>query len=98
MIKCRACGQENCRDTRYCQKCGGELPAKFTYKLGFLAGNGLKEASVAPIMTSDFCSPTVRARRKVPVFPLEDGSWFCPDCGDKNLKAAVFCRGCGREL
>lgn len=30
------------------------------------------------------------------VHPLENGDWFCPDCGEKNHSNDRSCRGCGK--
>lgn len=30
------------------------------------------------------------------VHPLENGEWFCPDCGEKNNVYERSCRGCGK--
>ena len=32
----------------------------------------------------------------VKVEPLEDGGWYCPDCGNSNFPHASFCSNCGR--
>lgn len=28
----------------------------------------------------------------------EDGDWYCPDCGERNLSGHMSCKGCGRYL
>lgn len=37
-------------------------------------------------------------RRRARVDPMEDGQWFCPDCGHLNRKFDLSCISCGREF
>ena len=31
---------------------------------------------------------------RIVINPLEDGTWYCPLCGDKNCRQTI-CKGCG---
>ena len=37
-------------------------------------------------------------RTLVKVSPMEDGRWYCPDCGELNGKSVLTCKGCGRDF
>lgn len=106
---CKKCKFYNSKGTRYCQNCGNPLKKSFqgfleSLNLSGLAGIGLKDSSIAPLITEDFLRKTsgsqsysVNGHDKIPVIQKEDGSWFCPDCGEKNKKNAICCKNCGRS-
>lgn len=43
---------------------------------------------------------TIASVPKAPVkiIPKDDGSWYCPDCGQHNEKSRRVCKGCGRDF
>jgi len=107
MINCKKCNFGNINGTRFCQNCGNILTQKKrlldSLNLSSLAGMGLKDSSIAPLFTEDFLKKLstsqidpIHDQNKIPVIPKKDGSWFCPDCGAKNGKYAIFCNDCGR--
>lgn len=103
-MKCRKCGFENYSGTRYCQRCGQAQKVKaplFGDNLAYIAGAGDKDISIAPLLASqnNKTDNLVKSRvaSKVKVNPLEDGRWYCPDCGELNEKFAKTCKGCGRD-
>lgn len=109
MIECRACGYFNLPDTRYCQRCGKHLTLKKSFfqnlRLGGLAGMGGRGVSIAPLTltlkenNNSFTERSVKKRKSSSVVvPLEDGSWYCPDCGHYNQKYTLSCPDCGKYL
>lgn len=107
MKTCKKCGFVNIDGTNYCQKCGKELKKANKLSLvngGLLAYLSNKGFSLAPITAiaiegqgKKMKENTGGHRPLVKVFPLEDGSWYCPDCGKLNQKMNKFCYDCGRE-
>lgn len=108
MKKCKNCDFSNLDGTNYCQRCGNYLNGKTTMKKGnfdFWAGNGLKDVSIAPLAVmglkkvafNDKDLQKVTKKKYVKVIPLEDSSWYCPDCGEHNQPHTFVCKGCGRE-
>lgn len=108
MIICKKCEFENLEGTKYCQKCGSKLKESaklFDFKnTKFLAGAGAKGSSIAPLAmmsvtngTSDL-GPVTSVKNVVKVLPLEDGRWYCPDCGELNPPHTFSCKGCGRDF
>ena len=105
---CKKCNFENYDGTKYCQKCGGSIPRKkplFSFENGkFLAGWGGKGIITAPLIGMAVEGHANRYRddkvhiSTVPVIPLENGDWYCPECGQYNLKKDIFCKGCGRDI
>lgn len=98
-MKCKKCGFENYDGTRYCQRCGQALKVKaplFGDNVNFLAGAGIKGASIAPLATMQ-ANNTSAKKSTVAVNPMDDGRWYCPDCGELNDKTAKACKGCGRD-
>ncbi len=101
---CSGCGAENDPRARYCWQCGDQLPRRqgpgeFLKSLNprSLAGAGLRSTNVAPLFTKDLMDHEYPARGGLtPVRPLEDQSWFCPDCGQHNVPFQTVCKGCGR--
>lgn len=109
MIICKNCGVENLDGTRFCQGCGRPLiPARHLFKNGnfkFLAGAGTKGSSIAPLVAlsterqaKELGGVLPRRKHMVKVVPLQNGSWYCPDCGQLNLPHALFCNSCGRDF
>lgn len=111
-IKCEKCGFHNLEHTAYFQRCGARLRQKRTLgrllkslDLKDIAGAGTKGVSAAPMAgrviedqaKAVFVSGGARAKKKAKVLPLDDGSWFCPDCGEHNRIGAAVCKGCGRN-
>lgn len=108
-MKCKNCNSENQEGTKYCQRCGQPLepkqPSLFSWKSSKVyAGLGQKGSSLAPLgamaiekSASEMGGVTQRSDL-VKTQPLEDGSWYCPDCGTKNAPYTMFCKGCGRDF
>lgn len=107
MPQCQRCRRENHERARFCFACGAPLPTgkgfrKYMRSLNFdsLAGMGTKGSSLFPLGTHDLLGTKGREVPKgpaAPVRPLEDYSWFCPDCGCHNRPRAAVCRDCGRQ-
>lgn len=111
MKKCKKCNFPNLDGTNYCRKCGNYLNAKrekFIRKgnFGFWAGNGWKETSIAPLAVmglekksqTDADLQKISKKKHEKVIPLENGDWYCPDCGEYNQPHTFYCKSCGREF
>lgn len=110
--KCGKCSFENLEHTAYCQRCGTKLRQKKTLgrllkslDLKDIAGAGAKGVSAAPMagrviedQAKEVSVPGGMPAKKAKVLPLDDGSWFCPDCGEHNRTGTAFCKGCGRSI
>lgn len=110
MVECKRCGGFNLPDTKYCQKCGQHLENR--KKKGFLksaswknvAGMGSKGISIAPLFLTlmenkdVFTESRMKKKRTSIVIPLENGSWYCPDCGHHNRKYSFTCTDCGKSI
>ena len=102
-MKCKKCGFENLDGTRYCQRCGQAQKVKaplFGDNVGFIAGAGSKGTSIAPLVAVQSSGKTQEGNKvgaRVKVNPMEDGRWYCPDCGEVNEKISKICKGCGRD-
>lgn len=104
MVSCKKCGFENYDGTKFCQRCGEGLPCKRSMNLNGIAGMGMKGVSIAPLVAGaveeqskkEFKN-SVKGSKHVKTVPLEDGSWYCPDCGHHNNSFSIFCSGCGRD-
>jgi len=101
MILCKKCNFENYDGTRFCQKCGAELTSKRLFDLKGIAGLGMKGVSAAPLAARTIEGQSKEFKNKSKVYvktqPLNDGSWYCPDCGQYNKVSSYFCSGCGRD-
>lgn len=105
MVLCRKCNFQNYDGTKFCQKCGEKLPCKSFLNLNGIAGMGMKGVSIAPLgaksvqnqAKEEFKDTGAKNSVHVKTVPLEDGSWYCPDCGEYNSSFALFCSGCGRD-
>ena len=96
-MKCN-CGFINQEGSKYCQHCGTKLRKKESMfsrdnisSTGTIAGAGAKGVSVAPLAYKNGIEDRKVAPR-ITITPLEDGTWFCPLCGEKNTGNG--CRGC----
>ena len=93
-IVCKKCGFENLPGTQFCQRCGSKISLKFTDKIA---------SSLAPLgamaieAQTEELGKTAAPPKLVPVIPLENGDWYCPDCGEYNPKYSLFCKNCGRD-
>ena len=103
-IVCKKCGFENLPGTQFCQHCGSKMSLKFTDKIASsLAGTGQRGSSLAPLgamaieAQTEELGKTAAPPKLVPVIPLENGDWYCPDCGEYNPKYSLFCKNCGRD-
>lgn len=104
MVECLKCHFENYDGTVYCQKCGNYLKkSKVHLNHGFfgaiakLSNSGNTMAPLVGLQVDANAKNTTKTHHKAPIIPLEDGSWYCPDCGEHNKKAQYICRGCGRQ-
>lgn len=108
-MKCKNCNFKNLDGTKYCQRCGRSLKTKrpplFSWKdTKVYAGLGHWGSSIAPLgamkieNTASELGGVTKRSNLVKVQPLEDGSWYCPDCGTKNNPRTMFCKGCGRDF
>ena len=104
-IVCKKCGFENLPGTQFCQRCGSKISLKFTDKIASsLAGTGQKGSSLAPLgamaieAQTEELGKTAAPPKLVPVIPLENGDWYCPDCGEYNPKYSLFCKNGGRDF
>ena len=106
-MKCKHCEFDNLDGTKYCQRCGKKLSnhlidSKWN-KTKYLAGTGHKGSSLAPLggmaieNQAKSLGGIITHKHLTKVCPLEDGSWYCPDCGEPNPKHSTFCKGCGRD-
>lgn len=104
MIKCDNCNFENDAATKYCQNCGNLLKQKKIIKIiksfnfGSIAGMGSKGVSIAPLigMNLDKSKNIDNFDKVKKKHSLDDGSWFCPYCGQKNKINNLFCKNCSR--
>lgn len=106
MKVCESCKFENQEAASYCQHCGSLLKTKGNVKrfikslnFGSVAGSGAKGVSVAPLtgMALDKKNNQVTQAKVTQSHSLEDGSWFCPYCGQKNKRVEAICSKCLRE-
>lgn len=107
-MECNICGMENLDGTHYCQGCGCKLKKKtfggFPWKSAkAFTGLGHKGSSIAPLgamaienQSKELGKVTVH-KTLVKVCPREDGTWYCPDCGELNGQYKNFCKNCGRD-
>lgn len=110
MKKCKTCSKENYDGASYCQFCGSKLPKKPIISIGkrntasSLAGTGTRGSSLAPLgmmsienSAKELGEVTV-VSNLIKIQPLQDGSWYCPDCGELNHSFTFSCKGCGRDF
>lgn len=107
-MECKTCGTENLDGTHYCQNCGSKLkqkiPGGFPWKNAkAYAGLGHKGPSIAPLgamaienQSKEFAKTDTHTNL-VKVCPRQDGTWYCPDCGELNEQYKNFCKNCGRD-
>lgn len=106
-IKCKKCRFHNLEGTTYCQNCGSLLKSKRGFSLlagGMFASITRRGASLAPLtaiavenQSQSMAQKARHAKPLVKVIPLKNGSWYCPDCGQRNISHSI-CHGCGREF
>ena len=108
-IKCKNCGFLNLKGTNYCQRCGKDIKKpRFFLDLktgGMVAGISNKCFSLAPVVSVNIedqienkVIKPIKKEHFVRVVPLENGDWYCPNCGEFNKKHNKICIGCGREF
>lgn len=109
-MSCPKCHFENPQYSVYCQQCGCKLKKKSIFQRKknnanqiFFAGMGQKGSSIAPLGGMAIANQAKqfadykrnRQFPKIKIYPLSDGTWYCPLCGDKNNGDS--CKGCGFE-
>ena len=106
---CENCGFDNDTVAKYCQNCGSFLKPQKSFKkfikslnFGSIAGAGAKGTSIAPLSGIDLDNKNRKnedatTERVKKSYSLEDGSWYCPYCGEKNNQTQFLCRDCLRE-
>lgn len=103
MRKCSRCSFENYSEANYCQKCGKYIKGRRISLCHVFAGGLAKFANSGYVMAPliglqiDSSKKSNLKKSNIPIIPLEDGSWYCPDCGEHNKKNQFICRGCGKE-
>lgn len=111
MRECSKCKKQYEDNVTYCQNCGEKLTQKKAGKgvhdknARLWAGFNMKGSSLAPLACMSNENVAEREFGKVStipdlakVTPKEDGSWYCPDCGEHNAPYARNCKGCGRDF
>lgn len=105
-LKCTICSYENPEQSKYCQHCGTELKRRHKFGLGnesrTIAGTGARGSSIAPLgglavesQAAEMAAGKIKNKfPRIIIKPLEDGTWYCPLCGDKNIGQNI-CKGCG---
>lgn len=88
---CKFCDFNNDMQVRYCQRCG-------SFNFGSILGSGVRGISISPLAGMDFDNNNKQNQgSKVnKSYSLEDGSWFCPYCGNKNKVTEFLCSNCLR--
>nr|WP_302598952.1 zinc ribbon domain-containing protein [uncultured Cellulosilyticum sp.] len=102
MKLCSKCNFNNQDPARYCQHCGALLETKRSLmdrirNRKFRSED--KNVSAIPVTGLEFVKNQDRnTRSKVTQgHSLEDGSWFCPYCGQKNKVYQFTCSSCLEE-
>lgn len=100
---CSKCSFNNQDPARYCQHCGtllveGKRSLRDRIKNRKYRSEE-KGISVVPLASLEFDkNPNRNTRSKVTQgHSLEDGSWFCPYCGQKNKVYQFSCSKCLEE-
>lgn len=103
MKLCSKCSFNNQNPARYCQHCGTLLAeTKLSFRDRIRNRKNRDEervVSVVPLTSLEFDKSQNRnTRSKVTQsHTLEDGSWFCPYCGQKNKVYQFTCSRCLEE-
>ena len=103
---CKNCNYKNKEYNKYCQQCGNHLQGdKFSFQklvssfdFGNVAGAGMKGTSIAPLTSLGQKERKLAGKPNQEVIKrliLEDGKWFCPQCGQKNIQYDFQCTNCG---
>ena len=100
-MKCGKCSFSNAQGSRYCQQCGtrlfvrkGKIVREHDSETRTIEGVRAQGVAVTPLAkrhrnTSGGIIP------RITIIPHEDGTWFCPLCGDKNSEES--CKNCEFE-
>lgn len=101
-VSCKKCKFLNDQNALYCQNCGSLLKnkslKKFIKSFNFnnVAGLGQKGVSIAPLAgmkkSPNLNDNHVKLVKKS--HSLEDGTWFCPYCGNRNKTINYECSNC----
>ena len=100
-MKCGKCSFSNLAGSRYCQHCGTRLYVR----RGKITREQVNETRTIEGVRAHVVSATPLAKRyrntsgsimpRIPITPQEDGTWFCPLCGDENTM--FECNSCDFE-
>ncbi len=101
---CENCNYENDQVSSYCQKCGNPLKKNNlksflnSLEFGSIAGTGQKGVSSAPLAGMHLDKENRKSTKSFSVvknhYLLEDGSWYCPYCGQHNKQIDFHCYSC----
>ncbi|MEA5011873.1 MAG: zinc ribbon domain-containing protein [Angelakisella sp.] len=106
MSRCEKCNANNQESANFCYNCGSGLKKKTSIfsrnHIKYVSGLGHKGVSLAPlaemaIENAPFMIDHPEPEPCAKVITKEDGSWFCPCCGELNSKTALFCKGCSKD-
>ncbi|WP_455717811.1 hypothetical protein [Anaerosporobacter sp.] len=97
-MKCSKCSFNNPVGSKYCQHCGTRLHVQ-AGKVARVNGSenrtkdGVRSQGVTVIpLAKKHRDISGKIMPQISITPHEDGTWFCPLCGDKN--AELICKSC----
>lgn len=100
-MKCSKCSFNNPVGSKYCQHCGTRLHVRVgkvarvnTSDNRMINGVRSQEVAVIPLTKKDR-DISGKIIPRISITPREDGTWFCPLCGDKNT--GFSCKSCKFE-
>lgn len=99
---CCRCGAELYNDTLVSESIGNtatafSIPTAGVRAFSGVNGNYALQTAAMAVRNSVKEHETLREyTTNVKVQPMENGDWFCPDCGELNNHNDRSCRGCGK--
>nr|WP_294493047.1 hypothetical protein [uncultured Anaerosporobacter sp.] len=100
-MKCGKCSFVNSEGSRYCQHCGtrlfvsrGKIGREHVNETRTIEGVRAHGVVVTPLAKRNV-NTSGRIMPQITIIPHEDGTWFCPLCGDKNTE--LSCKSCDFE-
>lgn len=100
-MKCGKCGFSNSEGSRYCQQCGTRLfvrrvniAREHVSETRTIEGVRAQGVAITPLAMKHR-NTSGRIMPRISITPHEDGTWFCPLCGDKNSEE--ICKNCEFE-